>query len=173
MSEAVLSHEARLAELGLDLPELPRPTGLYVPFRHQGDTVYLAGQTCEWNGRMIYSGKVGIDLDLETAQDAARICGLNLIAALRLALGGSLDRVEACVRLGGFVERRAGLRQGARGHQWRVRSDGPHLRARGCPACPHGHRGRHLAAMRGGRGGRHIRGALSQCEGKRWTADVL
>jgi len=103
MSGAVLSHEARLAGLGLDLPTLPHPTGSYVPFRREGPLVYLAGQTCEWNGHMVYTGKVGQDLDLETGQKAARICGLNLIAALRLALGGSLDGVQACLRLGGFV----------------------------------------------------------------------
>ena len=52
---------------------------------------------------MVYAGKIGRDFDLETGQKAARICGLNLLAALRLALGGSLDGVEACLRLGGFV----------------------------------------------------------------------
>lgn len=98
-----MSPEARLAALGIELPELPRPTGNYVPFRRHGATIYLAGQTCEWNGRMVYAGKVGQELDLETGQKAARICGLNLLAALRLALDGSLDRVEACLRLGGFV----------------------------------------------------------------------
>lgn len=97
------SPETRLADLGIELPQLPTPTGNYVPFRRDGDTIYLAGQTCEWNGDMVYTGKVGLDLDLETAQQAARLCALNLIAALRLALGGSLDDVSACLRLGGFV----------------------------------------------------------------------
>jgi enamine deaminase RidA (YjgF/YER057c/UK114 family) len=95
--------DARLAELGIELPELPRPTGTYVPFRRDGGIVYLAGQTCEWNGRMLYTGKVGRDVDLETGQAAARICALNLLAALRSALGGSLGPVNACLRLGGFV----------------------------------------------------------------------
>ena len=90
-------------ELGIELPDLPVPTGSYVPFRRDGHTVYLAGQTCEWNGSMVYAGKVGIDFDLETGQAAARICGLNLLAALRRGLGGSLDGVTACLRLGGFV----------------------------------------------------------------------
>lgn len=97
------SPDARLVELGIDLPDLPVPTGNYVPFRRHGNLVYLAGQTCEWNGRMVYTGKVGTDLDLETGQKAARICGLNLIAALRQGLGGSLAGVTACLRLGGFV----------------------------------------------------------------------
>jgi len=103
MSKSVMTPEARLALLSLELPDLPSPTGNYVPFRRQGDIIYLAGQTCEWNGRMVYSGKLGLDLDIETGQKAARICGLNLIAVLRLALGGSLDGVVACLRLGGFV----------------------------------------------------------------------
>jgi len=103
MTAALTAPEARLAELGILLPELPVPTGNYVPFRRRGNTVYLAGQTCEWNGEMVYTGKVGQDLDLATAQKAARICGLNLLAALRLALGGSLDGVGECLRLGGFV----------------------------------------------------------------------
>lgn len=95
--------EDRLKALGLELPRLPMPTGNYVPFRRDGNTVYLAGQTCEWNGSMVYAGKVGLDFDLETGQAAARICALNLIAALRQGLGGSLSGVRACLRLGGFV----------------------------------------------------------------------
>lgn len=95
--------EARLAELGLELPEVPRPTGLFAPFAVTGDLAFLAGQTCEWNGRMLYMGKVGLDHDVEAGYAAARICGLNLVAALRLACRGDLDRVAACVRLGGFV----------------------------------------------------------------------
>lgn len=103
MTEYQISPETRLAKLSLELPDLPSPTGNYVPFRRHGNTIYLAGQTCEWNGQMVYSGKVGLDLDIETGQKAARICGLNLIAALRLSLGGSLDQVVACLRMGGFV----------------------------------------------------------------------
>ncbi|WP_240453927.1 RidA family protein [Chachezhania antarctica] len=95
--------EDRLSQLLIELPQVPQPTGSFQPFRRHGDMIYLAGQTCEWNGRMVYSGKIGRDFDLETGQKAARICGLNLIAALRLALGGSLDGAVACIRLGGFV----------------------------------------------------------------------
>lgn len=95
--------EARLAALALELPEVPRPTGVFAPFRHAGDLVFLAGQTCEWNGTMRYHGKVGVDHDLAAGQAAARLCALNLLAALRLACRGDLDRVDHCVRLGGFV----------------------------------------------------------------------
>ena len=103
MLTAAPSPDARLVELGIELPELPHPTGNYIPFRRHAGVVYLAGQTCEWNGEMVYTGKVGQDIDLKTGQKAARICALNLIAALRNALGGSLASVEACLRLGGFV----------------------------------------------------------------------
>jgi enamine deaminase RidA (YjgF/YER057c/UK114 family) len=95
--------EQRLAELGLKLPNIPVPVANFVPYRRHGDLVYLAGQICEWNGDVVYRGKVDVDIDLETGIDAARICGLNLIAALRAACDGSLDRITGCLRVGGFV----------------------------------------------------------------------
>lgn len=97
------THELRLGRLALTLPEVPRPIANFVPFRRHGDTVYLSGQTCEWNGEVVYRGKVGREHDLAAGQEAARICALNLLAALRAALGGSLDPVHSCLRLGGFV----------------------------------------------------------------------
>jgi enamine deaminase RidA (YjgF/YER057c/UK114 family) len=97
------STDRRLAELGIELPDVPTPIANFVPFRCHGELVYLAGQVCEWNGDVRFVGKVGLDYDLVQAQKAARVCGLNLIAALKLACGGSLDRVTCCLRLGGFV----------------------------------------------------------------------
>ena len=95
--------ERRLAAAGIVLPDVPVPIARFKPWRMAGDLVYLAGQICEWNGEVRYVGKVGVDHDLAAGQDAARICGLNLVAALRQACGGDLDRVGHCVRLGGFV----------------------------------------------------------------------
>src|SRR4051812_47205552 len=97
------SIDARLAELGILLPDVPTPIANFVPFRRHGELVYLAGQVCEWNGDVRFVGKVGADYDLADAQAAARVCGLNLIAALRLACGGSLDRVSYFLRLRGVV----------------------------------------------------------------------
>jgi enamine deaminase RidA (YjgF/YER057c/UK114 family) len=97
------STDRRLSELGIELPDVPTPIANFAPFRRHGELIYLAGQVCEWNGNMRFVGKVGADLDLAEAQQAARVCGLNLIAALKLACGGSLDRVSSCLRLGGFV----------------------------------------------------------------------
>jgi len=103
MDTPVDSAEGRLAALAIELPRVPKPIASFVPWRRQGELVYLAGQICEWNGEVVYRGKVGDAVDLAAGQHAARICGLNLIAALREAVAGDLDRVRACVRVGGFV----------------------------------------------------------------------
>lgn len=89
----------RIAELGLELPSVPRPIANFVPYRIVGDFAFLSGQICEWNGTVTHSGRVGVDIDLAEARSAARICGLNLIAALANALEGSSRRVSHCVRL--------------------------------------------------------------------------
>jgi enamine deaminase RidA (YjgF/YER057c/UK114 family) len=93
----------RLAEMQLQLPSRCEPRGNFVPFKRSGTIVYLAGQICEWNGTVEYQGQVGKDLDLETAHKAARICALNLLFHLRIACGGSLERISECLRVGGFV----------------------------------------------------------------------
>lgn len=100
---SLASAERRLAELGVELPDVPRPIANFIPWKREGALIYLAGQVCEWNGKVIHKGKVGGEVDLAAAQDAARICALNLTAALREALGHDLDRVRSCLRLGGFV----------------------------------------------------------------------
>ena len=97
------SPEARLAERGLELPEVPTPIASFVPWRRDGDLIWLSGQVCEFNGRVTHSGKLGEAQDLAAGQAAAQICGLNLLAALRQALEGDLGRVESCMRVGGFV----------------------------------------------------------------------
>lgn len=98
-----MSPEATLAERAIELPQVPIPIANFRPFRLVGDLVFLAGQVCEWNGTVTHTGKLGEIHDLDAGQAAARVCGLNLIAALRLACDGNLDRVDHCVRLGGFV----------------------------------------------------------------------
>jgi enamine deaminase RidA (YjgF/YER057c/UK114 family) len=95
--------EHRMRQLGIELPNIPTPIANFIPFRRDGNLVFLAGQICEWNGTVRYRGKMGIDHYLEDGQEAARICALNLLAALRQACDGSLDRVSTCLRVGGFV----------------------------------------------------------------------
>lgn len=100
--------DSRLRALALHLPDVPQPIADFVPYTVDGATIFLAGQTCEVDGRIAYSGQVGVDIDLEQAQAAARLCALNLLAALRLACAGELDRVRRCIRVGGFVQAPSG-----------------------------------------------------------------
>jgi enamine deaminase RidA (YjgF/YER057c/UK114 family) len=95
--------EARLAELGIELPNAVPPAANYVPARKSGSLIYIAGQVPTAGGKDQYVGKVGRDVSIEDAQKAARLCAINILAQLRTALGGSLNAVVGCVRLGGFV----------------------------------------------------------------------
>ena len=95
--------EARLTALGIVLPEPVAPVANYVPFVRAGDLVHISGQiSIAPDGG--YKGVVGVDLDLETAQAAARLCGINLIAQIKGACEGDLSRVVRIVKLGGFVQ---------------------------------------------------------------------
>lgn len=85
--------DAKLAELGLVLPDLPSPAGTYIPFRRDGDIVYLSGQGPRRPDGTYPTGKVGADVSIEEAYAHARTTGLGLLAAARLA-AGSLDKVE-------------------------------------------------------------------------------
>jgi enamine deaminase RidA (YjgF/YER057c/UK114 family) len=95
--------EARLAEHNLKLPKPAAPAATYVPYRIHNNLVYISGQLPMWNGELRFVGKVGEDFELTEAQEAARLCALNILAQLKHACEGNLDRVEACLRLGGFV----------------------------------------------------------------------
>jgi len=95
--------DARLAELGLELPAAAAPAANYVPYVVSGNMVYVAGQITVWNGEFKYQGKVGGDLSVEDGVEAAKICALNIIAQVKAACGGDLDRVKRIVKLNGFV----------------------------------------------------------------------
>jgi enamine deaminase RidA (YjgF/YER057c/UK114 family) len=95
--------DARLKELGIELPNAAAPAANYVPWVQSGRLVFVSGQVPFWNGELRHTGKVGKDLDADQAKQVARLVGLNIIAQLRAACGGDLDRVVRCVKLGGFV----------------------------------------------------------------------
>jgi enamine deaminase RidA (YjgF/YER057c/UK114 family) len=95
--------EARMRELGIELPTPSTPGADYVPFVRTGNVVSLTGQLSQWNGERRFVGKVGRDFGIDQASQAARLCALNLIAHLRVAVAGDLDRVVRCIRVGGFV----------------------------------------------------------------------
>lgn len=98
-----LSVEERLQDLGIELPEAPAPVGSYVPYVVSDRTVYVSGQVAIWDGEIQYQGRLGDGISLADGQAAARLCGVNLIAQLRAACGGDLERVARVVKLGGFV----------------------------------------------------------------------
>jgi enamine deaminase RidA (YjgF/YER057c/UK114 family) len=95
--------DARLTELGLELPTPSTPGANYVPFVRSGTLVFLTGQLSQWNGERRFVGKLGREWSVEEGREAARLCALNLIAHLKAAAGGDLDRVRRCVRLAGYV----------------------------------------------------------------------
>lgn len=95
--------DARLADLGLTIPDAPQAAGAYVGYVRSGNTLYIAGQIPLSEGQVAYAGKVGVDLSLEDAQAAARLCALNILAQAKAALDGDLDRVRRVVKLSGFV----------------------------------------------------------------------
>ena len=93
--------EARLAELGLTLPEPAAPVAAYVPVVVAGSLAHVSGQVSILDGQLL-KGRLGEDLDLEQGMAGARACGLMILAQLKAALG-SLDRVERIVKLGVFI----------------------------------------------------------------------
>jgi len=95
--------EAKLAELGVTLPGVAAPAGNYVPWTISGNLVFIAGQITLVDGKPQYLGTLGRDLTVEDGQKAAKLCALNILAQLKAACGGDLDRVRRCLRLGGFV----------------------------------------------------------------------
>ena len=103
--------DQRLKDLGIELPKAAAPAGSYVPFVITGSLVVVSGQLPLWNGEMRYRGPIGAGLTIEDGYAAAKLCALNLIAQVREACTGDLDRVVRVVRLGGFVASAAGFTQ--------------------------------------------------------------
>jgi enamine deaminase RidA (YjgF/YER057c/UK114 family) len=95
--------DGRLRELAIELPEASTPGANYVPAVRSGSLLFLTGQLSQWNGERRFIGKLGREFDVAAGQQAARLCALNLIAHLRRALDGDLDRVVRCVRIAGYV----------------------------------------------------------------------
>ena len=95
--------EARLAELKIVLPPASAPAGSYVPVVIAANIAFVSGQIPILAGDIKYRGRVGVELSIEDGQKAAQLCALNIIAQMKNALGGDLDRVRRCVKLGGFV----------------------------------------------------------------------
>ena len=95
--------DKKLAELGITLPTPAKPVANYVGWVRTGNLVYTAGQVTLNNGKLEYQGKVGKDFTTEEAAKAARLCAINIVAQLKDACGGNLDKVKRIVKLVGFV----------------------------------------------------------------------
>ena len=98
------SVEQRLLALKLELPRPNPPAGNIVPYVVAGSLVFLSGQSTVWNGEPRFLGVVGREFGLEEAKEATRLCTLNLLAQLREACGGDLNRVERIVKVTGFIQ---------------------------------------------------------------------
>ena len=95
--------EAKISSLGIELPPMPSPVANYVPYKVSGNLAYISGQIPMEAGVLLSPGKVPSQVSVERARQAANQCCLNILAALKEACNGDLDRVAACLRLEGFV----------------------------------------------------------------------
>jgi len=100
--------EAKLAGLGLKLPDPPAAAGSYVPWVRVGNMLYLAGTISSFNGQLTHVGQVGKEQTVQTAYESAKICALNTLANIKAATG-SLDAVKQFVLVTGFVNAVSGF----------------------------------------------------------------
>lgn len=98
-----MSIEARIAELGLTLPQPAAPVAAYVPAVEAGGLLHISGQLPFREDGTLITGRLGENVDAEGGRAAAERCGLMLIAQIKAALGGDLDRVVRIVKLGAFI----------------------------------------------------------------------
>ena len=95
--------EDRLKSLNITLPKAPDPVGAYVATKTSGKFLFISGQISMRSDGKLISGKVGKDLNLDQAQEAAKVCGLNILSQLKKACDGDLSKVKSCVKLTGYV----------------------------------------------------------------------
>ena len=97
------SFEENIKNLGLNIPELPKALANYVPYKIVGKTMYISGQAPLKNGELVYKGKVGSDISVEDGIEAARLCVINIIAAVKTGLEGDWSKLDSFVKLTGYV----------------------------------------------------------------------
>jgi enamine deaminase RidA (YjgF/YER057c/UK114 family) len=96
------SIENKLEQIGLKLPEISKPVAAYIPAKQSGKLVFTAGQLPMVNGELISKGLLGLNVEVEEANKAARICTLNALAAIKGVIG-DLDQIKQIVRVVGYV----------------------------------------------------------------------
>ncbi|MDO1583935.1 RidA family protein [Rhizobium oryzicola] len=100
MSQSI---DARLNELGIELPVAAAPAANYVPYTISGNTLYISGQLPMEAGKVAVTGLVGKDVDVASAQRAAELCAINILAQAKAALGGDLGKIRRVLKLNGFI----------------------------------------------------------------------
>ena len=95
--------DENIKNLGLNIPDLPKALANYVPFKIVNKTMYISGQAPVQNGELIYKGKVGSEITTEDGIKAAKLCVINIIAAVKTGLEGDWDRLASFVKLTGYV----------------------------------------------------------------------
>lgn len=94
--------EQKLKDLGITLPVPPKPAGSYIPVVRSGNLAFVSGQIPMQNGKVLFTGKVPNERTVEEAQEAAKLCAINILAQLKANIG-SLDKISKIVRVSGFV----------------------------------------------------------------------
>ena len=98
-----MSFEKKIQELKIELPDAKPPVGSYVATKITGNLLFISGQiSIEENGELI-KGKIGKDLSTEQGYDAAKRCGLSIVAQAKVACDGDLSKIKSCIKLTGFV----------------------------------------------------------------------
>ncbi|MEM8582215.1 MAG: RidA family protein [Pseudomonadota bacterium] len=96
------SFESKLADMGVTLPDAPAPAANYVPYVQVGDMLFVSGQLPK-EGDTLHVGKLGADMETAAGAMAAKACAISLLAQVKAACGGNLDRLERVIKLTGFV----------------------------------------------------------------------
>ncbi len=100
--------EERIKKLGIELPESSPPGAMYVPVKQCGNTLYVSGQIPSIDGKPVFTGKIGKERDLAYGQEAARLCAINMLAALKYYLG-NLDEIKEVTKILAFVSSDVGF----------------------------------------------------------------
>ena len=95
--------EENIKDLGLNIPDLPKALANYVPYKIIGKSMYISGQAPVQNAEIVYQGKVGTDVTIEDGIAAAKLCCINIIAAVKKGLDGDWDKLDSFVKLTGYV----------------------------------------------------------------------
>jgi enamine deaminase RidA (YjgF/YER057c/UK114 family) len=106
------SVDKKLADLGIVLPSAANPVANYVQFTRSGNLLMISGQVCRGSdGKLVAQGQLGGAVSVEAGQKAARVCAINLLAQVKVAIG-DLDKITRVLRLGGFVNSAPGFTEG-------------------------------------------------------------